>query len=155
MAISKDGCSTDSLSPGMSRTDLKGYEGFYQVDEEGRVWSVERWVERVVKGTVVKQFVPGKERKLSEHGTGYYTVRLAKNGVVKTHRAHRLIAETFIPNPLNKPFVNHKNGNKRDNRKVNLEWSTEKENIEHAILHGLKPENDRDPLTGRYVLTKK
>lgn len=68
---------------------------------------------------------------------GYKKVNFSVNGKTIYKRAHRLIALTFIPNPLNLPFVNHKNGDKSDNRVQNLEWVTAKENTRHAHLTGL------------------
>ena len=64
---------------------------------------------------------------------GYYLVCLYVEGKKQTLLAHRVIAKNWIPNPENKPQVNHKKGNKLDNRVVVLEWSTGKENIEHSI----------------------
>lgn len=78
-------------------------------------------------------------------------MRLSKEGKVATFRVHRLIAETFITNPEGKPFVNHVDGNKHNNAVSNLEWVTPQENTTHAIETGLKPENDRDNSTGRFV----
>lgn len=136
----------------MLRANIEGYEGLYQIDEDGAVWSLERWVDKTRLGKkTAAQYVPAMKRKCSFHGTGYLTVRLAKEGVVKTHRVHRLVALSFIPNPENKPFVNHRDGDKRNNQVNNLEWSTEKENTAHAMKMGLKPENKRDSSTGRYV----
>jgi len=68
---------------------------------------------------------------------GYITVRLSNQGKTTTHFLHRLIAEAYLPNPENKPFINHINGVKTDNCIENLEWVTHAENIKHGYLCGL------------------
>ena len=67
----------------------------------------------------------------------YRHVTLLIDGKQKRMRVHRMVALTFIPNPDNKPYVNHKNGNRSDNRVDNLEWVTPSENIQHAVKTGL------------------
>lgn len=99
--------------------DIKGYEGVYQVSNYGNV-------RRILKG--------GQPRLLKNRPSlNYYTVSLSYNHTKKTYAIHRLVAETFL---LRKPWeteVNHKDGNKLNNNVDNLEWVTQKENIQHAI----------------------
>ena len=78
---------------------------------------------------------------------GYVFVTLNKNGKPKNYKVHRLVAKTFIPNPLNKAEVNHIDGNKLNNCVDNLEWVTRAENQKHAIKNGLVSfENKKKPV---------
>lgn len=70
-------------------------------------------------------------------GPEYYVIRLSNNNQAKDYLVHRLVAETFIPNPDNKPQVNHIDGDKLNNDVDNLEWVTESENMQHAYDTGL------------------
>ena len=81
--------------------------------------------------------VNGKEKQPSQNYKGYLIVNLCSNGKSHLRRVHRLVAVTFIPNPDNKPDVNHKDGNKQNNRVDNLEWVTNSENHWHASREGL------------------
>lgn len=79
-----------------------------------------------------------KERQIFPAiNNGYKSFSISTNGGNKRYLLHRIIAETFIPNPENKPCVNHINGIKTDNRLENLEWVTHKENSQHAFKTGL------------------
>ena len=69
---------------------------------------------------------------------GYKQILLSENGKTRNYLAHRLIAQTFIPNPDNLPFVNHKDGNKLNNAVSNLEWCTRSENAIHSFRTGLQ-----------------
>ena len=115
--------------------DIKGYEGFYQVSNLGRVKSLERFVNGKFAGN--KSFKKSVMLKQCYYGQFYYNVQLNINGHHKTIAVHRLVAKAFIPNPENKKQVNHIDGNKLNNNVKNLEWATSKENINHAYQIGL------------------
>jgi hypothetical protein len=87
----------------------------------------------------VKSYKFGREviLKLVVTSTGYLKINTCTKGKRKTEKIHRLVAKAFIANPENKPEVNHKDGNKLNNHIDNLEWTTHKENQQHAWDNGL------------------
>lgn len=95
----------------------------YSITENGEVYSLYK-----------KKFLTSN---LNREG-GYLRVTLYRESLKKKVLVHVLVANAFIPNPDNKPHINHINGNKLDNRVDNLEWVTHAENIQHAVRLGLK-----------------
>lgn len=115
--------------------DIPGFEGFYQASSTGRIRSIDRtvFVERDRTGKTRKQAsysytVPGKVLVPIITWDGYKTVGISVSGVTKIMKVHRLVAFTFIPNPLNLPEVNHKDENKLNCSISNLEWCTKSYN---------------------------
>lgn len=106
---------------------IPGYEGYYEASDQGRIRSVDRIVgnakQRRARGCVRAPTVIN----------GYEQVGLSVNGIYKDIKVHRAVALAFLPNPDNKPQVNHKNGIRNDNRLENLEWVTCSENHRHAF----------------------
>lgn len=101
--------------------DIIGYEGLYQVSNMGRVKSLNynhTGTERVLKA------IKGKY--------GYLKVNLYKDGKKKPHYVHRIVAQTFIPNPNNLSEVNHMDERPENNMAENLEWVSHKENINYG-----------------------
>ena len=103
--------------------DLQGYEGIYKVSSLGYISN-------------------GRKRlKTYMNNAGYSCIKLVKNGIRQSVLEHRIVAQTFIPNPCNKAEVNHLDGNKSNNAVSNLEWVTSSENKKHALHTGLKVYN--------------
>jgi len=117
--------------------DIKGFEGMYQASTCGHIRNSRT-------GHIMS---PCLNRK------GYPQTSLWKNKKGHSKTIHRHVAETFIPNPENKPQVNHIDGNKLNNNIDNLEWNTSNENIQHAYDNGLilKPTGTRN---GRCTIKK-
>lgn len=117
--------------------DIAGYNGKYRVSNLGNVLSI-NYLNQGVR----------KMLSLKRHHSGYLIVRLCSGSQSKqkNRSVHSLVAEAFIPNPQCKPCVNHIDGNKWNNRADNLEWVTQKENVQHAIKTGLRnPHNNNHP----------
>lgn len=98
-------------------------------------------------GNIINKSNPNKLMKLSNDKDGYKKLSIVNDdGVERTVRAHRLVASVFIPNPENKPVVNHKNGIKYDNRVENLEWATIAENTQHSYDNGFQVSKSSTPV---------
>lgn len=103
--------------------NVPGYEGLYQVSNLGRIKrTFKNGKDRIMKGKLDKD--------------GYIQVILSRHQTKKYCRLHRLVADAFISNAENKPQINHKDRNKRNNAVSNLEWATARENTLHCIETG-------------------
>lgn len=125
---------------------VKGAKKFYSVSNMGRLKRNRGWVKRWGNR---KMFVQEKLMKLGKDGSGYYFTSMSVEGRKIHAPIAILVARHFIPNPKNKPEVNHLFG-KEDNRATSLNWATKKENMEHAVANGLSASGERH---GRAILT--
>lgn len=114
----------------MKRYPLKGWEDLYEITRDGRVFNL----------TSGKELKPRPLEQFDKYLPAI-RVSLRRNGVTKKYMVHRLVGITFIPNPKNLPQINHIDGNQQNNWEGNLEWVTNKENVQHAyrVLKRMPP----------------
>lgn len=112
---------------------IKGFEGLYSVTDRGVVSSEDRTIALFVKGKETLRKRKGGAISHRINGRGYVMVNLWKDGVMYTRNVHRLVGEAFINNPLNKPEINHIDGDQTNNHIANLEWCSRSENALHSI----------------------
>lgn len=118
---------------------IKGYEGLYYITRDGRIYNSHNL-----------------EMKLSKNANGYNIITLSKNNVSHTYIVHRLVAETFLPNPDGLPCVNHKDENKANNYVNNLEWCSVSYNNNYGTrqerVSKAQQNNFRSKKIGQYSL---
>lgn len=129
--------------------EAKGFEGYLEVSTKGNVRSIDRVI-TVHDGTrVYKKRIKGKVKEKQKNSqTGYMQIGINH---AKRVAVHRLVAETFIPNPLKLPQVNHKNFDRTDNRVENLEWCTNGQNTIHGMY--CKPDKRIKPCLDLETMT--
>jgi len=110
--------------------DIIGYESLYQISNFGNVKSLPKGDGNGNRERLLKIEVQKKS------ATNYGRVALCKEGIIKRFQVHRLVAVHFMPNPDNKPFVNHIDNNGENNHILNLEWCTQVENMAHSSKQG-------------------
>lgn len=116
--------------------DVKNYESVYSVSSFGRIKSKDKVRLKVRQGKPVEAFYQGKLISPKETKYGYLQVGLYDVDKKSFHNIHRIVATAFIPGN-NDLTVNHKDGDKKNNNVSNLEWSTHKEQMDHAFSNGL------------------
>lgn len=129
--------------------EIKGNREIYEISNLGNIKTKDREGARgkYIKGHILSQ---------RDNSNGYLRCDINIEGKTKSYLVHRLVAEKFIPNPDDKPFVNHIDGNKHNNSIDNLEWCTRSENEKHAWKTGLKHDiATKGELHGMHKLSKK
>ena len=122
---------------------IKGFPD-YEVSSFGRIKSTRRWVKNKAANCDEKgYFINEKILKQGMNKNGYFSVFLRKTGKTYTRYTHKLVALAFLLNPENKSQINHINGDKEYNDRINLEWVTPSENMKHAVKHGLFSMDDK------------
>ena len=128
--------------------DTEGFEGLYQTSDEGRVKSLARDI--VYKDGRIRHQEEKLLKPIVDKG-GYLRVALCKDGKREYKSVHRLVAEAFIPNPLNLPEVNHKDEDKTNNRVENLEWCTHEYNQNYGSRNQRVAEAHTNGITSKQV----
>lgn len=110
------------MNKAVKKSSIPEHEGIYEIHTNGLVWSIKK----------------GRYLANPKNKTRYHFITLLNNGKRSYHTVHRIVANAFIPNPENKPQINHINGLKNDNRVENLEWCNASENCLHFIRIGVR-----------------
>lgn len=131
--------------------DVKGYEGYYQISDLGRVKSLERTSVFERNGKKVYRKHKEKILKASKDGRGYPKVDLFKDGKGTGISVHRLVALSFITNPKRLPQINHKDENKANNKATNLEWCTANYNLSYNNLRKRGRKKIEKPVIGKNI----
>ena len=129
---------------------VKGYEDRYEVSSTGIVRSLNVEVKCRGNGTRV---IKGKTLPARANNRGYLTVNLCRDSVMRTKLVHRLVAEAFIDNKLNKPQVNHIDNDAMNNAVSNLEWVTDDENKMHSSIRCGGTQRPKKPVEAVCVKT--
>jgi hypothetical protein len=112
---------------------IKGFEGLYEIAEDGTVKSLDRIIKHAKHGICKRK---GIIIKTTPHKNGYKFVCLAKEGKTKLCTVHRLVAIAYIPNPNNYPIVMHLDNDPTNNHISNLQWGTHYMNSQHCVKSG-------------------
>lgn len=126
---------------------VKGYEAILEVSSYGRVKRKSRWSEYTCRGWPQKRYYEEKMLKLSKDKDNYIIASSKWNGIKFRDKVHRMVCSAFHNNPDNKPCVNHKDSDRSNNHKDNVEWATWKENAIHGNMFGyrIRPEIPPQP----------
>ncbi|WP_204172706.1 NUMOD4 domain-containing protein [Staphylococcus sp. GDY8P72P] len=120
--------------------DIEGYEGIYQVSNKGKVKSLKRII---LKSDGKKQLIHERVLQPQDSGHGYYRVNLYKDKKEKSISVHSLVLETFTNKRVKGRVINHIDGDKSNNKLINLEWCTPKENTRHGYENGLMKKGEK------------
>lgn len=126
-----------------------GFKGYYEISNFGKVKSLKREVPNTLKS---KRQIKERIKKTHIRSGNYLYFTMSKNQITYNEAVHRAVAKAFIPNPENKPMVNHMDGNKLNNNACNLEWVTCSENHLHAFKIGLR---SKDKSAKRMIGTRR
>lgn len=139
---------SDLISRSEIWKDVRGYEGLYQVSNEGNV----RSLDRIIKHYPKDYFQKGRILKTAPSKTGYQMVVLINHNHRETRFVHRLVAEAFLENANNYPVVNHKDENKANNQVENLEWCTHKHNANYGMRNNKISQKGKTKITKQSVM---
>ena len=132
---------------------IEEYDGKYLVSNYGRVKSV--WHYHYVQKNELKKVYTDKLINIADNGNGYQYVSLCREGKKKNHYVHRLVADAFLEKKLGDEVVNHKDFNTSNNRADNLEWCSQKENVNYSVSHNHGKMKPRKTSTGEKYIQKR